>query len=299
MAEARGRPGVTGARRRRGRDRAVVTRIVALAALAAAGWLAVRGLRLAGFELRWEREARATASVASGGAPVPSGGSAAVARRPAARLPSRRSSETADPASGRPSGAAHRASGRPALEPPPVRDAPAGPGAPATIRFDRLPDGSQTCTPCAVGTEWSGEGLVVSFRSWTAGSTLPMVIDGRELLPVGRSARVLGPAFLPERGLEVGVIRLDFPGRPRRVSFSVFGPDLVRRFEVLVWSGGGVPADGRVRRTVRDRYDAGGTGTFREERITVTAEEGIDRISLDGWGPPGHLLFVDDLRITP
>lgn len=187
--------------------------------------------------------------------------------------------------------------GGPTLAPPPPRDRPVGSGVPVTIGFERLPGGGDTCTPCPVADEWAARGLVVSFRSWSADSSRPMVLDARDYLPVGRSSRVLGPAFLPERGLEVGVIRLDFPGRPRRVSFSLFGPDLVRRFEVVAWSGRSALDPSRVRRTVPGRYDAG--GTFREERITVTTEEGIDRISLDGRGPPGHLLLVDDLEIVP
>lgn len=243
----------------------------------------MRGLRLAGFEFRWEVDARSAEPVATSDGVGSAGGPGGSGETPARRAP-----DVPEPASRRPS-----------LEPPTGREAPAGSGAPVAITFDRLPDGRETCTPCAVGTEWSGQGLVVSFRSWSAGSTLPMVIDGRELLPAGRSVRVLGPAFLPDRGLEVGVIRLDFGGGPRSVSFSLFGPDLVRRFEVVAWSGASATGDPAVQRTVRGRYDAGGRGSFREERITVTAEGGIDRISLDGWGPPGHLLLVDDLRITP
>lgn len=262
-------------RGRRGAARTVAGRIAAVVTVAGAGWLAVWGLREAGFRFRWE-------------VPAPAPGERP--RGVGERAPLTTGPRAADP--GEPSAAV-----RPRLAPPPSGGRPIGSGAAANIDFDRLPDGADTCAPCPISDEWADEGLVVSFRSWSAGSTRPMVLDARDYLPVGRPGRALGPAFLRERGLEVGVIRLDFPGRPRRVSFSLFGPDLVRRFEVVAWSGGAALDPARVRRTVSGRYDAG--GTFREERITVTMEEGIDRISLDGWGPPGHLLLVDDLEIIP
>jgi len=274
VAEARDRPRLSARRRARGRARplAVAARGGALLALALAGWSGARGLRLAGFELR--ADASRAAAVGEPAEPARAAGA-----RP-----------TPDP-----TGA------RPALDPRAARaaDGPPVRAAPATIVFDRVPDGAATCAPCPVGDEWAGEGLLVSFRSWSADSTRPVVLDGSDYLPAGRPARVLGPALRPGRGLEVGVIRLDFPGRPRRVSFSLFGPDLVRRFDVVAWSAGTALNASGVRRVVRGRYDAGGTGVFREERITVIADGGIDRVSLDGRGPPGHMLLVDDVEIVP
>jgi len=69
---------------------------------------------------------------------------------------------------------------------------------------------------------------------------------------------------------------------------------------VSAWSGD-IRLDGpAIGRTLRGRYDVGGgTGVFREERITVTAATGIDRVALAGWGPPGHMLLVDDVEIDP
>ena len=145
--------------------------------------------------------------------------------------------------------------------------------------------------------EWATQGMRVSFRSWTAESTTPYLLDGRDYLPPGVELHVLGPAF-GEKGLEVGVLRLDFPDRPRTISFTLYGPDIVQYFSVTAWTGDRILA-GSIERTGGRTYDVAGRGLFREERIRVRADAGIDRISLDGWGPPGHLLLVDDLVITP
>jgi len=168
----------------------------------------------------------------------------------------------------------------------------------ATIDFERFPDGSVPPAPYAASDEWESEGLRLSFRSWTASSTRPYVLDGREYLPPGHGRLALGPAFRAERGLEVGVLRLDFPGRPRTVSFWLFGPDLVRYFDVTARGADGAE-DPAIERAPGGTYDASGRGRFRAERITVRAEGGIRQISLDGWGPPGHILLVDDLVIAP
>lgn len=126
-----------------------------------------------------------------------------------------------------------------------------------------------------------------------------MVLDGGQYLPPGRPPRVLGPPLDADRGLEVGVIRLDFPGRPRTVSLSLFGPDLIPAFEVTARRGPTRLPESAVGRVVRGRYDPAGLGLFREERITVRWSDGIDRISVDGWGPPGHLLLVGTIEIDP
>ena len=174
----------------------------------------------------------------------------------------------------------------------------AGSGRPAVIDFETFPGGRASCSPCAVSDEWETLGLVVSFRSWTADSRRPHVLDGRDYLPAGSDARVLGPPFREGRGLEVGVIRLDFPDRPRSVRFFVFGPDIVPDFDITAWSGRRI-VTAAVGRSVGRRYDIAGRGMFREEVVNVRVEEGIDRISIDGWGPPGHLVFVDRLEIVP
>ena len=138
------------------------------------------------------------------------------------------------------------------------------------------------------------------------------MLDARSFLPLGASTHALGPPLTGDRGLEVGVTHLDFPGRPRRVAFTLFGPDLIDDFEVIAWSRGErLPASSRVLApdmryaseessgSGRATYNPGRRALFRAERVTVEAPLGIDRISLDGWGPPGHVLLVDHLEIDP
>jgi len=181
----------------------------------------------------------------------------------------------------------------------------AGPGigaprrdSPTSIDFESFANGSAVCAPCAVSDEWVSLGLRVSFRSWSAGSTRPYLLDGRDYLPDG-AGHALGPALNGERGLEVGVIRLDFVERPRTVSFALYGPDLIRRFDIEARSGGRRIDPVSIERTPGLVYDIGGRAPFRREHITVRAERGIDEISLDGFGPPGHVLLIDDLVIDP
>ena len=46
-------------------------------------------------------------------------------------------------------------------------------------------------------------------------------------------------------------------------------------------------------------YSPGGRSPFRVERVRIEAPLGVDRVSLDGWGPPGHVLLLDHLEIDP
>lgn len=255
-----------------------VARAGAAAALVLAGWGAVRLLGLAGFRLRGAEAGPSTtlrpgpARVAPRGRPARAGATDVAAPGPGVASPA--------PAPG----VASRDPG----------DRPA-----AAIGFERAPDGSPMCAPCAVSDEWAAAGLRLSFRSWSADSPSPMVLDAREYIPGGRGRRVLGPALREGRGLEVGLLRLTLPGRPRRVSFSLFGPDVIPRFDVRAGSGAAELGGPAIRHAVVRRYDAPGGGRFREERIVVSWSGGIDRIELDGWGPPGHLLVIDDVRIRP
>ena len=156
------------------------------------------------------------------------------------------------------------------------------------------------------------QGLVVSFESYTADATRPHVLDARGYLPPNASRHALSFPLAGERGLEVGVIHLDFPGRPRSVTFTLFGPDLIEDFEVIAWSGGErLPASARTHApdmryaseeapaSGKATYSPGGRSLFRAERVRIEAPLGVDRVSLDGWGPPGHVLILDHLEIDP
>ena len=167
------------------------------------------------------------------------------------------------------------------------------------IDFESPPPGKSLCVNCPVSDDWEANGLLLSFHSWTADSTRPYVIDASNFLPLDSPRHALGGALSREHGLEVGVIRLEFPGRPRKVEFTLYGPDMIDPFEIVVWSRGNRIEDDAVIRTVETRYHPMGRSQFRAERILAEAATGLDRISLDGWGPPGHVLLVDNLVIDP
>jgi hypothetical protein len=265
--------------------------------LASVGLLALAGSRLlgaAGFEFRWNAEPGDVRVSPTGRSTRETG--VFDPRTPAA------GGVDANRASGSDSSVASDSRGvvMTPLQPPDVDDArlpPAGQGDRATIDFESFGSGENACTPCEVSDEWEEEGLRLSFRSWTAAADRPFVLDGSDYLP-GGAGIVLGPPFREARGLEVGVIRLDFPDRPRSVSFAVYGPNIVPHFDIIAWTGRRI-VTAAVDRAFGRTYDIAGRGLFREELITVRVEEGIDRISLDGWGPPGHMVLIDDLVITP
>jgi len=185
-------------------------------------------------------------------------------------------------------------------EPAPIAEnASVGIGELVTIDFESPPPGKSFCDNCPVSDEWEASGLLLSFHSWTANSTWPYVIDASNFLPLNSPRHALGGALSREHGLEVGVIQLEFPGRPRKVEFTLYGPDMIDPFEIIVWSRGSRIEDEAVIRTVVTRYRPAGRSRFRSERILAEAVTGLDRISLDGWGPPGHVLLMDDLVIDP
>ena len=288
MAAARRRRSLTKARTRRPPFTLRVLRgLVVLTVAGLAGAAVWNGLRSAGFRFRWDTE------------PAPP----LRAEAPAIR--------EAPPLSPLPA-APGATGGREETDAPPSADGRFANGQYALIEFESYGDGRPVVSNTAVAEEWREQGLVVSFDSYTADATRPNVLDARSYLPPRASTHALSSPLTGEQGLEVGVIHLDFPGRPRKVTFSLFGPDLIESFEVLAWSGGErLPATARVHApdaryaatgqpaSEKVTYSPRGRSLFRAERVTVEAPLGIDRISLDGWGPPGHILLVDHLEIDP
>ena len=245
---------------------------------------AYAGLRSAGFRPRWQVR------------PPPSAQPAAAPAPPAVRVP--------PPASAAVIGED--------ASTPLAGGVAAGGGRNERIEFETYGDGSPVRSNTAAAEQWSGQGLVLSFESYTAEASRPHVLDARGYFPPGASMHALAPPLAGERGIEVGVIHLDFPLRPRKVAFTIFGPDLIEAFEIVVWSRGErlptsarahVPderyADDETAGTGKATYHPGGRSRFRAERVVVEAAGGIDRVSLDGWGPPGHILLLDHLEIDP
>ena len=288
MAAARRRPGLTKARTRRPPFALRVFRgLAVLAAVGLAGVTVWTGLRSAGFRFRWDVQ------------PSPPPTAAVLATR-----------EAPPPPSGPPAADAARDGGE--TDTPPRARPPLASGRYERIEFEAYADGRPVVSNSAVADEWREQGLVVSFDSYTADATRPHVLDARGYLPPNASMHALSFPLAGEQGLEVGVIHLDFPGRPRSVSFTLFGPDLIGDFEVIAWSGSErLPPSARVHapdmRYASEAgagpetatYSPGGRSLFRAERIRIEAPLGVDRISLDGWGPPGHVLLLDHLEIDP
>ncbi len=288
MAAARRRRSLTKARTRRPPLTLRVLRGLAVLTVAGLAGAAVwNGLRSAGFRFRWDTEAAP---------PLP-------AAAPAIR--------EAPPLSPPPAAPDAPGDGEEADAPPSGRG-PLASGRYERIEFEAYADGRPVVSNAAVAEEWREQGLVVSFDSYTADATQPHVLDVRGYLPPNASMHALGPALAGELGLEVGVTHLDFPGRPRTVAFTLFGPDLIERFEVIVWSRGErLPTSARIHApdlryasegesgSGRAIYSPRGRSLFRAERVRIEVPLGIDRISLDGWGPPGHVLLLDHLEIDP
>ncbi len=288
MAEARRRRGLKKARTRRPPFALRVLRGLAILTVAGfAGVAAWTGLRSAGFRFRWDVEPSPPRQ-----AEVP-----AIREAPPLSVPP---AAAAVPEDGEEAGTPSRRAGLLAS------------GSYERIEFEAYADGRPVVSNSAVTEEWREQGLLVSFDSHTADASRPHVLDARGYLPPNASMHALSFPLAGDRGLEVGVIHLDFPGRPRSVTLTLFGPDLIEDFEVIAWSGGErLPASSRVHapdmRYVSQEDSRSGTATysprgrslFRAERVSIEAPLGIDRISLDGWGPPGHILLVDHLEIDP
>lgn len=171
-------------------------------------------------------------------------------------------------------------------------------GAGARIDFERFPDGSAVCAPCPLSDAFAEAGVRFSFRSWAGGSSRPHVVEVGEFAAPGEPAdHAVAPAYREEKGLEVGVVAMEFPGRPARVVFELTGPDLVPRFRVTAWTPEGRIEGASILRTDARRFHAVGGGRFRREVVVVESAGGIERIELDGRGPPGHVLLVDDLSL--
>lgn len=288
MAAARRRRRIEVRRRRR---HPVVRALRGLVALTLAGLVVVvayAGLRSLGFRPRWEVEAP----------PPPPPPTELRARMPPPVSPLGGNRDASEP--GEEGGPSLSSRGEDAVYPP------------ARIDFETYGDGRPVESNAAVSEEWREQGLVLSFESYTADAVRPYVLDARRYLPPDAPAYALGPALAGERGLEVGVIHLDFPGRPRRVAFTLIGPDLIERFLVIVRSEEerlpeSVAARSPDMRYAADEnsgsgkaaYNPSGRGVFRAERVVVAVAAGIDGISLDGWGPPGHLLLLNHLEIDP
>lgn len=176
----------------------------------------------------------------------------------------------------------------------------AGQEAPVRIDFEALPGGAPACERCPVSDEFRSLGVVFSFFSPLTDETRAYLVGSGAYDPEGEERNHSVTAALTAEGFRPGVLALSLPEGPRRVAFRLRGPDAVRAFAVRAEGpeGAALPP-GAVSRAEARTYRAAGGGVFREERVSVEAAEGVLRVELDGTGPPGHILLVDDLVVWP
>ena len=171
--------------------------------------------------------------------------------------------------------------------------------APAVIDFETLPGGELACSSCALANEYSAEwGVEFSFRSWQAEEAHAQLIESTSYDPPELDPNHSVTAALTATGFHPGILALSFPTAPAAIQLTVRGSNVVERFAISALDGDGnrLP-ESAIRRVSRRDYRSAGGGGFREERVAVASDAGIRRIELDGYGPPGHILLVDDLVI--
>ncbi len=252
----------------------------------------VYALRAAGFRFRWEEEADRTATAGTTTADTDLW--SAAGSEPAAGPRSAAGVQDAASSLGRPAVSGSRPTAGPETL---ARGADEPSNGQGVIDFETYPDGTPACESCPLTDEYRSLGVLFSFRSWSADAQHPSLVDAASYLPEGApGAHGVAPA-LHERGLEVGVVRMDFPGSPACVVFDLTGPDLIERFQVTAWTSGRRIDSLAILRSRARTFHAAGGGLFRQEVVTIESAGGIDRVELDGWGPPGYLMLIDNLKI--
>lgn len=172
--------------------------------------------------------------------------------------------------------------------------------APVRLDFETWPDGSPACERCAVSEQYRSRGVAFDFFSRFTGEADPYLIGSGAYDPEGEERNHAVTAALTVEGFRPGLLVLRFPDGPERVAFRLRGPDAVARFEVRASAPDGSPLpDSAVQRRAAGTYRAAGGGRFREESLRIESGRGIARVELDGRGPPGHILLVDDLLVWP
>lgn len=168
----------------------------------------------------------------------------------------------------------------------------------AFIDFETLPDSTPACRSCALSGQFSSLGVRFRFRSPFVGDIPARLIDSSAYDPPGPPPNHSATAALTDRGFEVGVLVVRFERRVTRARFRIRGSTLIDGFLVRAYGADGELGEGAVRRTVATTFKRYTEATFGEEWWIVEDPDGILRIELDGTGPPGHILLLDELSFS-
>lgn len=167
----------------------------------------------------------------------------------------------------------------------------------ARLDFETYPDGTTVCESCPLTDEFAARGVLFGFRSPFTSITHAQLIDSSTYDPPDTTPNHAVTAALSDQGFEVGILELTFPASPAEVSFRVRGSDAVPAFSISAFDRDGAPIPaGSIRRRV-SVYENVWKARFRQETVTVASPAGVARVELDGAGPPGHILLVDELAI--
>ncbi|HEV2146858.1 MAG TPA: hypothetical protein VGR37_05535 [Longimicrobiaceae bacterium] len=164
----------------------------------------------------------------------------------------------------------------------------------SVIDFETYPSGAQTCSNCPVTNEFSRRNVVFSFTPILDVAANYAQLGASTNNPQGALNHTVTAAGIPDQnggysGYYSGTVHMDFPSPPTTATFLLRVNNSVTTVPVLVQSPGA-----QVSRVTLGTY--GPTGNvWREERITVTDQAGISRVSV---GMNGYIALIDDLDLS-
>ncbi|MEX2156502.1 MAG: hypothetical protein WD773_06650 [Gemmatimonadales bacterium] len=169
---------------------------------------------------------------------------------------------------------------------------------PVLIDFETYPNGTATCSDCAVGTAYAALGVIFSFTSSFTDQDEPHILLNSNNPQGAPNHDVTSPPS-SGGGRWVGTTIMTFSGAPTAVRFEARVNNDIGEIPVAAFEpdGDAIPAS-QITRSNVVLYTPG-TVTFRQEMIEVTNTAGIGRIELSGGGAGGFLILLDDLDFAP
>ena len=164
------------------------------------------------------------------------------------------------------------------------------------IDFESLPDGSPACRSCALSGQFASLGVRFRFRSASTGDIPARLIDSSAYDPPGPPPNHSATAALTDHGFATGILEIRFAAPVERVLFQLRAASIVEHLVVRAYRADGSELpETSIERTAGE-YRRFTGAPFHEEKIRIADVAGISRIELDGAGPPGHIVLLDDLR---